>query len=53
VQLFNAVRKHQATLQGKLKEAGTSENKRDKVIQSLTKAQFINLLKPVKVSWRL
>jgi len=49
VQLFNAVHKQQALLEGKLTEAGPSERRREKAVQSLTKGQFLDMLKDVKV----
>lgn len=44
VQLFNAVRQQQKSLEGQLKEAGSSERKRDKVMKSLDKRAFIDIL---------
>jgi len=49
VQLFNAVRKQQTLLEGKLSEAGPSERRREKAVQSLTKGRFLDMLKNVKV----
>ncbi|XP_033102928.1 RRP15-like protein [Anneissia japonica] len=45
VQLFNAVKKEQKTLESKLTEVGASERKRAKVESSMSKGQFLNLLK--------
>ncbi|XP_002732980.1 RRP15-like protein [Saccoglossus kowalevskii] len=45
VQLFNAVKKQQKTLDTKLKEVGSSERKRTKVLESMTKGDFVDLLK--------
>ena len=45
VQLFNAVRKQQKSLDDKLKELGTSESKRQKVVQSMSKGRFLDMLK--------
>ncbi|XP_021936190.1 RRP15-like protein isoform X2 [Zootermopsis nevadensis] len=44
VQLFNAVRQQQKSLECQLKEAGSSERKRDKVMKSLDKRAFIDIL---------
>jgi len=49
VQLFNAVHKQQTLLEGKLAEAGPSERRREKAVQSLTKGRFLDMLKNVKV----
>nr|XP_028580454.1 RRP15-like protein [Podarcis muralis] len=45
VQLFNAVRKHQQNVSEKVKEAGSSERKRAKLISSVSKRDFINVLR--------
>uniref|UniRef100_A0A8C8VML0 RRP15-like protein n=1 Tax=Pelusios castaneus TaxID=367368 RepID=A0A8C8VML0_9SAUR len=45
VQLFNAVRKHQKNVDEKVKEAGHSERKRAKLISSVSKKDFINVLR--------
>ncbi|KAJ6666925.1 hypothetical protein lerEdw1_018927, partial [Lerista edwardsae] len=45
VQLFNAVRKHQRNVDEKMKEAGSSERKRAKLISSVSKRDFINVLR--------
>ncbi|XP_015266486.1 PREDICTED: RRP15-like protein [Gekko japonicus] len=45
VQLFNAVRKHQRNVEEKAKEAGTSDRKRAKLISSVSKRDFINVLR--------
>ena len=45
VQLFNAVRKQQKTREEKLKEVGGSQRKRAKVEASLTKGDFLDMLK--------
>ncbi|KAJ9589099.1 hypothetical protein L9F63_017603 [Diploptera punctata] len=44
VQLFNAVRKQQKNLQSELEDAGGSERKREKVMKSLDKRSFLNVL---------
>jgi hypothetical protein len=44
VQLFNAVRQQQKTLESQLKDAGSSEVKRDKVMKSLDKRAFLDIL---------
>lgn len=48
VQLFNAVHKQQMLLEGRLAEAGPSERRREKAVQSLTKGRFLDMLKNVK-----
>ncbi|KAJ7341068.1 hypothetical protein JRQ81_004766 [Phrynocephalus forsythii] len=45
VQLFNAVRKHQKNVDEKVKEAGSSERKRAKLISSISKRDFIDVLR--------
>ncbi|XP_020664123.3 RRP15-like protein [Pogona vitticeps] len=45
VQLFNAVRKHQKNVDEKVKEAGSSERKRAKLISSVSKRDFIDVLR--------
>ncbi|KAF7254001.1 RRP15-like protein [Varanus komodoensis] len=45
VQLFNAVRKHQKNVDEKVKEAGVSNRKRAKLISSVSKKDFINVLR--------
>ncbi|XP_061481166.1 RRP15-like protein [Rhineura floridana] len=45
VQLFNAVGKHQRNVDEKVKEAGSSERKRTKLISSVSKRDFINVLR--------
>nr|XP_060610237.1 RRP15-like protein [Anolis sagrei ordinatus] len=45
VQLFNAVRKHQKNVDEKMKEAGSSERKRAKLISSVSKRDFIDVLR--------
>ncbi|XP_062981650.1 RRP15-like protein [Elgaria multicarinata webbii] len=45
VQLFNAVRKHQKNVDEKAKEAGSSDRKRAKLISSVSKRDFINVLR--------
>lgn len=45
VQLFNAVKEQQKTIQKKLKEAGPSETKRDKTLAKFTKGHFLDKLK--------
>lgn len=45
VQLFNAVRKHQHNLEEKIKEVGGSERKKAKVISSVSKKDFIDILR--------
>lgn len=45
VQLFNAVRKHQKTIDIKLKEVGGSERKKAKFLSSVSKKDFIDVLR--------
>ncbi|XP_036395683.1 RRP15-like protein [Megalops cyprinoides] len=45
VQLFNAVRKHQKNMDEKVKEVGGSERKRAKLLSSVSKNDFINVLR--------
>ncbi|KAG8265179.1 pre-60S ribosomal particles component, partial [Homalodisca vitripennis] len=44
VQLFNAVREHQKTLEKDLEDAGPIEHKKDKVLKSLDKRAFLDVL---------
>lgn len=45
VQLFNAVRKHQTTINDKVKEVGGSDMKRAKFLLSVSKKDFIDVLR--------
>ncbi|XP_071761508.1 RRP15-like protein [Centroberyx gerrardi] len=45
VQLFNAVRKHQKTMNEKVKEVGGSERKKAKILSSVSKRDFIDVLR--------
>ncbi|XP_054478433.1 RRP15-like protein [Anoplopoma fimbria] len=45
VQLFNAVRKHQKTIDNKVKEVGGSERKKAKFLSSVSKKDFIDVLR--------
>ncbi|CAI9619920.1 unnamed protein product, partial [Staurois parvus] len=45
VQLFNAVRTHQGKVNDKLNEAGGSERKRSKLMSSVSKRDFIDVLR--------
>ncbi|XP_058503974.1 RRP15-like protein [Solea solea] len=45
VQLFNAVKKHQKTVDDKLKEVGGSERKKAKILSSVSKRDFIDVLR--------
>ncbi|XP_070767808.1 RRP15-like protein [Enoplosus armatus] len=45
VQLFNAVRKHQKTVDDKVKEVGGSERKKAKFLSSVSKKDFIDVLR--------
>lgn len=45
MQLFNAVRKHQKTIDKKVKEAGGSERKKAKLLSSVSKRDFIHVLR--------
>merc|ERR1719215_897216 len=50
VQLFNAVRDHQKDMKVKLKEAGGSFRKQEKVFKSLDKGSFVEMLTGKKMS---
>jgi hypothetical protein len=50
VQLFNAVNKQQKEIKTKLDDAGSSETKRSKIIGSVDKRQFLEMLKGQNVS---
>ena len=45
IQLFNAVSKHQNETKDKIKSEGKSEFKKDAILKSVTKGDFIDLLK--------
>lgn len=45
VQLFNAVRKHQKTVDEVVKDAGGSERKKAKILSSFSKKDFISALR--------
>uniref|UniRef100_A0A3Q1H0T9 RRP15-like protein n=1 Tax=Anabas testudineus TaxID=64144 RepID=A0A3Q1H0T9_ANATE len=45
VQLFNAVRKHQKTMEHKVQEVGASERKKAKILSSVSKKDFIDVLR--------
>ncbi|KAM4709150.1 RRP15-like protein [Discoglossus pictus] len=45
VQLFNAVRTHQGNINEKMKEVGGSERKRSKIMSSVSKKDFIDVLR--------
>lgn len=45
MQLFNAVRKHQKTIDMRVKEAGGSERKKAKLLSSVSKKDFIDVLR--------
>lgn len=44
VQLFSVVRQQQKSLESQLNKAGSSERKRDKVMKSLDKRAFLDIL---------
>jgi len=48
VQLFNAVREQQKDLKSKLREAGASTRKREKVFKNIDKSSFVELLTGTK-----
>lgn len=48
MQLFNAVRKHQKTIDIKVKEIGGSERKKAKLLSSVSKKDFIDVLRGVE-----
>lgn len=45
VQLFNAVRTHQKKMEEQVKKAGSSERKRAKLMSSVSKRDFIDVLR--------
>ncbi|KAM4040290.1 RRP15-like protein [Anomaloglossus baeobatrachus] len=45
VQLFNAVKTHQSNVKEKIKEAGHSERKKSKMMMSVSKRDFIDVLR--------
>lgn len=45
VQLFNAVRTHQKKMEEEVKKAGSSERKRAKLMSSVSKRDFIDVLR--------
>ncbi|XP_050988452.1 RRP15-like protein isoform X2 [Labeo rohita] len=50
VQLFNAVKKHQKSVDDKIKEVGGSERKKSKILSSVTKKDFIDVLRGTEVA---
>lgn len=50
VQLFNAVKKHQNTVDERIKEVGGSERKKSKILSSVTKKDFIDVLRGADVA---
>lgn len=50
VQLFNAVQKHQKNVDEKVKEAGSSIRKRAKLISTVSKKDFISVLRGMDAS---
>ncbi|KAI3361600.1 hypothetical protein L3Q82_013741 [Scortum barcoo] len=53
VQLFNAVRKHQKTTDNKLREVGSSERKKAKFLSSVSKKDFIDVLRSTEGASRV
>ncbi|KAK2903473.1 hypothetical protein QQF64_009428 [Cirrhinus molitorella] len=49
VQLFNAVKKHQKDVDERIKEVGGSERKKSKILSSVTKKDFIDVLRGTDV----
>ncbi|XP_016362225.1 RRP15-like protein isoform X2 [Sinocyclocheilus anshuiensis] len=45
VQLFNAVKKHQKNVDERIKEVGGSERKKSRILSSVTKKDFIDVLR--------
>lgn len=45
MQLFNAVRTHQKTVDNSVKESGSSERKKAKLLSSVSKKDFIDVLR--------
>ncbi|XP_013881791.1 RRP15-like protein [Austrofundulus limnaeus] len=52
VQLFNSVRKHQKTTNNMVKEAGGSERKKSKILSSVSKRDFISVLRKAEEGGR-
>ncbi|XP_043115954.1 RRP15-like protein isoform X2 [Puntigrus tetrazona] len=50
VQLFNAVKKHQKDVDERIKEVGGSERKKSKILSSVTKKDFIDVLRGADVA---
>ncbi|KAK7147926.1 hypothetical protein R3I94_010448 [Phoxinus phoxinus] len=50
VQLFNALKKHQKNVDEKMKEAGGSERKKSKVLSTVSKKDFIDVLRGADVA---
>ena len=48
VQLFNAVKQQQKTVDDELEQVGKSERKRDKVMEGMTREKFLTILKGSK-----
>ncbi|RVE62220.1 hypothetical protein OJAV_G00154960 [Oryzias javanicus] len=53
VQLFNAVKKHQKTVDQQVKEAGSSERKKAKILSSFSKKDFIGALRRAEEGGRV
>ncbi|XP_073702874.1 RRP15-like protein isoform X2 [Garra rufa] len=52
VQLFNAVKKHQKDVDEKIKEVGGSERKKSKILSSVSKKDFIDVLRGTDVAYK-
>ncbi|XP_059422955.1 RRP15-like protein isoform X2 [Carassius carassius] len=50
VQLFNAVKKHQKNVDDRIKEVGGSERKKSRILSSVTKKDFIDVLRGADVA---
>ncbi|XP_016389966.1 RRP15-like protein isoform X1 [Sinocyclocheilus rhinocerous] len=50
VQLFNAVKKHQKNVDERIKEVGGSERKKSRILSSVTKKDFIDVLRGADVA---
>lgn len=48
--MFNAVKKHQKTVDERIKEVGSSERKKSKILSSVTKKDFIDVLRGADVA---
>lgn len=50
MQLFNALKKHQKNVDERMKEVGGSERKKSKILSSVSKKDFIDVLRGADVA---